>query len=158
MQRYGDSDAWDYFHVSLGRYVSAAGHAEWAMFVLLRELQRHIGIPISANPPAWSGLVKAICELPSNPLTERVAEVMRGAERRGRLRNNFIHASWFQASESHFVSRRLYDRKGKDPETRIMSREVLDNDVERMEAFADALEELAGEATGLASRYRSDCR
>lgn len=123
------------------------------MFVLLRELQRHLGDPIATNPPAWSGLVKAIRALPPHPLTVRVDEAMRGAERRGRLRNNFIHASWFQASESGFAARRPFAQKDRSPATMFMSREVLDNDVAMMEAFAGALDGLAGEAQRLASPH-----
>lgn len=146
MQRHGSSDAWDYFHRSLGRYVSAAGHAEWAMFVLLRELQRISSLGVSANSPTWAGLVRALGALPPSPFSERVHQLMRGAERRGRLRNNFVHASWFQASDDGYVARRPFAQKDQQSATLLMSREVLDNDVEMMEAFACKVDGLASEA------------
>lgn len=118
------------------------------MFVLLRELQRLLTLPVTENSPAWSGLVKAIRALPSHPFTDRVDGVIRGAERRGRLRNNFIHASWYQASDETFVARRPFAQKGQGTAMLIMSRAVLDNDVEMMETFAGAVEDLAAEVQG----------
>lgn len=145
MERQGTPEDWDRFHLLLGRYVSAAGHAEWAMWVLLRELQRLLGLPVTKEQPTWAALVKALRALPETPYSVEMEEALRGAERRGRLRNDRVHTAWWVVRDGGYVSRRGYAQKGKDPAIMLWEQGTLANDVQMMEQFATDLERLASQ-------------
>lgn len=145
VERQGTPEDRDRFHMLLGRYVSAAGHAEWAMWVLLRELQRFLGLPVPTEQPTWAALVKALRALPETAYSAELQEALRGAERRGRLRNDRVHTAWWVVRENGYVSRRGYAQKGKDSVMMLWEQGALDNDVRMMEQFATRMERLAGQ-------------
>lgn len=147
VEREGNEEAWNDFYLMMGRYVVAAGNAEAFMFILLMDMERLVGKPISTESPPWAQLVERLEKVSANtPYEDRVRYLLRGARRRGRLRNDRIHTGWVMATDISYSGRRFYSKKGKNHAEVLMDRDGMVNDVQMMTKFADDLEAMAAEA------------
>lgn len=138
---------WDEFYRLFGRYVAAAGNAEWMMLQTRWELERLNRRPRRPGGQMWSGLVRALQkEAEGGAFEERVNELLKDAERRGRLRNDLVHSGWYVASETGYMGRRQR-MKDTDPATLLLERESFTQSLRRMEWFRDELEQLLFDVT-----------
>jgi hypothetical protein len=147
MDRHGTPEDWAFFYATLGRYATSAGNAESLMYRLLLAMRSRTGRPAPAKPPMWSGLVKLLIEeAKDGPHQERAETLLRGAARRGRLRNDIIHAGWFSASPEGYASRR-HPANGDPSAMLFIQRETLEQDLVTMEWFENELQRLAQDVT-----------
>jgi hypothetical protein len=143
MKQEGAEQDWAILHGSVGRYIIAAGRAEDLMFRMLVALRAANGQPAPEKAAMWSGLVDALLnQALSSPFESQINDAMQGAKRRGRLRNNIVHAGWFSAGPEKYVGRR-HSAHGEGSATLFLSREVLDQNVLAMEKFEFDLGSLA---------------
>ena len=139
----GLQEDWAAFHCLLGRYLVAAANAELHLWLLLQDLQRVAGVPLETKPTMWGASVKKLTSLPETPFTAEVVSLMKGAARRGKLRNHNVHNAWFSVSADNYVGRRALP-DGQPGAFLLLDRETLVRDIVVMEKFSDDLWDLRG--------------
>lgn len=124
----------------LGCYLAAAGHAETNMQFLLWDLE-DLGVrKANRRTRHWSELVEALLKLPEHPFSERIVQLLLGAERRGRMRNHMVHCGWFSVRDGQYCARRALP---DGTSTFLLAdRSILTGDIEVMTKFAHDLQQL----------------
>jgi hypothetical protein len=145
-----DAELWNRLHRHVGNYVVDAARAEFHMFLLLNALERATARTVTPKPPHWAGLVKALRRVVDKTAFEvEVTRTMRGAERRGRLRNNVVHTYWRHIGPMGVWGSRIFSDKNSDPTMLFISWDVLENHVQHMRRFSDDLSSMHSQvATG----------
>lgn len=149
MNREGSREHWASLHALIGRYAVAASNAESMMFRVLLELERQAGLPARGKAPGWSGIVAALRSVVvGHQHEDRVLELLRGAERRAKTRNDLVHTAWFSAAADQYLGRRHFSFGSGGSAIVAQGRVDLEQSLATMERYESDLEAFAFELSG----------